>query len=279
MVGPWFSLNGRLLPVEQAVIPADDINFAYGYGVYETLKVRAGQLYFADYHEERLFHSASLLGLEHTLKPGDFVRWLQDLVAANQTVDANLKALLIGGNGPQGARLYILQLNPLFPDRKNYKQGGTAVTFEGERFLPGAKSLNMLVSTLAYRQAQAAGAYDALLVNRHRQVTEGTRTNLFVTDGTVLITPPARDVLEGVTRLTVLQTVRDLGIPVEEAPIPLDSLSGWQGAALTSTSTKIMPLRRIDDLDLPLSPLISQIMVKYDEFLLIWSKKHKIDPS
>jgi len=267
MTGAFFSLNGVVTPVDQAVVPWDDLAFAYGFGVYETLKVRHGVLYFAAMHEERLWKSAHTIGLEHRFQPGDFQRFLGQLVEANQTGDANLKALLVGGPTADEARLVILQLAPLFPDRKNYKHGGTAITWQGERVYPQAKTLNMLVSYLAYRQARTQEAYDALLVNRHGQITEGTRTNFFVTDGTSLACAPADQVLEGVTQLTVRRVIRDLGIPLEERPLPWAEAPQWQGAFLTSTSTKILPLRQIDSTVLPLSPLVDRLRLAYDQWL------------
>lgn len=267
MTGAFFSDNGALRPVTEAVVPLDDLAFAYGFGVYETLKVRHGVVYFAELHEQRLWHSARTLGLEHPFGPGDFLGFIAALVEANATNDANLKALLIGGPTARDARLVILQLAPLFPDRRSYKTGATAITWSGERVYPQAKSLNMLVSYLAYRQARLQDAYDALLVNRHGQITEGTRTNFFVTDGTTLACAPADQVLEGVTQLTVRRVIRDLGIPLEERPLPLAELGQWKGAFVTSTSTKILPLRSIDDAEVPLSPLVDRPRLAYDDWL------------
>jgi branched-subunit amino acid aminotransferase/4-amino-4-deoxychorismate lyase len=265
--GPWFSLNGELKPLGEATIGADDLAFAYGFGVYETLKVRAGVVHFAPLHEQRLWHSAAILHLEHPWKTGDFARFVQALVAANGVRDANLKALLIGGNTTSEARLYLMCLNPLFPDRKNYSQGGSAITWEGERLYPQAKSLNMLTSFLAYREAKNRGSYDALLVNRRGEATEGTRTNLFVTDGHRIFTPPASEVLEGVTKLTVQHVIREMGIELLERPLPALELSHWSGVFLTSTSTKVMPLALIDDKPVALSPVVRTLMKAYDTFL------------
>jgi branched-subunit amino acid aminotransferase/4-amino-4-deoxychorismate lyase len=267
MTGPYFCLNGTLLPIADAVVPLDDLAFGYGFGVYETLKVRHGRVYFAEMHQGRLWHSAKTIGLQHRFGEDDLVRFLAVLVEANATVDANLKVLLIGGPTAADARLAILQLAPLFPDRKAYKHGATAITWPGERVFPQAKTLNMMVSYLAYREAQTQGAYDALLVNRHDQVTEGTRTNFFVTDGTGLACAPAEQVLEGVTQLTVRRVIRELGIALEERPLPLAELTRWQGAFLTSTSTKIMPLRQIDATNIPLSPLVDRLRLAYDAWL------------
>lgn len=273
MTGPWFSHNGELKPATEATIPLDNVAYSYGFGVYETVKVRQGVVYFPEMHEERLWLSARTLDLEHPFRPGDFVRFLKDLVEANQVIDANIKALLIGGASTTDANLFILVLNPLFPDRKNYKHGATAITWKGERAFPQVKTLNMLVSYLGYREAQSLGAYDALLVNRHGHITEGTRTNFFVTDGTSLATAPGEQVLGGVTQFTVKQVIRDLGISLEERPIPVHEMSGWQGAFLTSTSTKIMPLRQIDATGLPLSPLVDRLRVAYDGWLDAYARR------
>ena len=273
MIGPFFSLNGELKPLAEATVPLDDLAYAYGFGVYETLKVRQGVVYFAELHEERLWTSARTIDLEHPFRPGDFQAFVKALVEANSIGDANLKAILVGGQGPTEARLAILALNPLFPDRKNYKHGALAITWKGERIYPQAKTLNMLASYLAYREAQHLGAYDALLINRLGHVTEGTRTNFFVTDGMALATAPADQVLAGVTQFTVKQVIRDLGISLEERPIPLAELPQWQGAFLTSTSTKIMPLRQIDTIGLPLSPLVDRLRVAYDGWLDAYARR------
>ncbi|TVR05239.1 MAG: hypothetical protein EA403_03285, partial [Spirochaetaceae bacterium] len=63
MIGPYCSINGHLVPTADATISVDDVNFQYGYGVYETLKVRDGVLFFPNLHEQRLFHSADIIGL------------------------------------------------------------------------------------------------------------------------------------------------------------------------------------------------------------------------
>lgn len=261
MIGEWASIDGKLVPVAEATVGIDDIDFAYGYGVYETLKVRKGVLFFADRHEERLYFSASAIGMSHPWRPGQMVGIVSELVRANGVADCNIKVLLVNG------RLYVMALSPLFPKRKDLKSGGTAITFEGERFYPQAKSLSMLVSTIAFRKAQEAGAYDALLVNRNGEVTEGTRTNLFATDGERVFTPPAYQVLAGVTKLTVSEVIRNLGIRLEERSLPVDSLGTWKSLFLTSTSTKVMPLSLVDEHSYEVAPIIQQIRTAYDQFL------------
>jgi branched-subunit amino acid aminotransferase/4-amino-4-deoxychorismate lyase len=267
VTGPYCSFNGKLIPSVEAVVGVDDVDFAYGFGVYETLKVRNRVLYFPELHENRLFTSAAVIGLAHPFEDGAIVRWTRDLIRANRTENANIKIMLIGGDGAQGARLYIMALNPLYPERKDYKTGAAAIIYPGERLYPQAKTLNMLMSTLAFRAARAAGAYDAILRDRHGNLTEGTRTNLFFTDGTAVYTSPAETVLEGVTKFTIRDVLRETGIPLEERTLPEKDLPRYAGYFLSSTSTKIMPLRHVGDYESSVPELVRRLMKLYDEYL------------
>ncbi len=127
-----------------------------------------------------------------------------------------------------------------------YQQGVGAVTFQGERALPHAKSLNTLVNHLARMNAGKAGEHEGLLVDRHRCVTEGSTSNLFVVQDGVLLTAPDEDVLAGVTQLELLKLAGELGLPVLQRPLPLAERVHWNEAFLTSTSRHVLPLVRID---------------------------------
>ena len=211
MTYEYFSRNGQLLPASQAVVPLDDIAYAYGFGVYETVRVSGGIVYFAQQHAARLLASAREIGLEHGFSASDTEQAIQELVRKNQAEACNVKILLVGGPTAESATLYMQCLNPLFPDRKLYKEGATLITERYQREYPHAKTLNMLPSYLAYRRALAAGAYDALLVDDEGNITEGTRTNFFGMQGRTLISPPEAGILLGVMRTVVLKVAADNG--------------------------------------------------------------------
>ena len=269
MIGHYFVHNGTLKDIAEAHVSLGDINYAYGYGVYESLKVRKGHIFFCQQHVARLWHSAQIIGIAHGFDREGVAQWLQQLVAKNQIEDANIKMMLIGGsagNG-EGANLYAILLNPLFPPRNLYRQGAATITWRGERLYPQAKSLNMLGSTLAYRRARAAGAYDALMVNQQGEVTEGTRANFFATDGKVIFTPPAAETLAGVTKSTVMQTIAELGIAIKECALPLAELHNWQGLFLTSTSSKVMPIGAVDERRFAIPEIVRTVMQNYEAYL------------
>jgi branched-chain amino acid aminotransferase len=267
MTFQYFSHNGEVLPTEQAVVPLGRVEYSYGFGVYENIRAIKARALFLDAHCHRLMKSAEIIGLEHNFTPQIVENAVVELVKANQIDTCNVKILLIGGPSKDSASLEILCLNPLFPDRQLYKTGAKAITYEYEREYPQAKTLNMLSSYLAYKKAVAAGAYDALLINRQRCITEGTRTNFFGMNGRTIISPPEAEILLGVTRDHMLKVARENRFEVVEQPIKLSEINQLPAAFLTSTSAKIMPLQQIDNQTFEITAELNELMRAFTAFL------------
>lgn len=263
----YFSLNGEIMPIAKAIIPLSNIEYSYGFGVYETLRAAKGKILFPKEHAERLMESARIIGLEHSFTANSIQANIAELVKQNQAETCNLKVLLIGANDKESANLYILCLNPLFPDRKLYSAGAKCITQKYERIYPHAKTLNMLPSYLAYREAKKVGAYDALAVNQQGCITEGTRTNFFAIKDKQIISPPEKDILLGVTRDQVLKSAQQNDFEVIESDIPLSELQNYDGFFLTSTSSKIMPISSIDDKSYQIPASLRELMQAYDAYL------------
>jgi len=267
----FFSKNGKILPIEQAVIPLSNIEYTYGFGVYESIRITNGVVYFLKDHTERLMDSAAQIGLTHPFSAPFVEESAMKLKEKTAAESYNLKILLIGGKDPS---LYILCLNPLFPDKKLYRDGVHCITYSYERMFPHAKTLNMLGSYLAYREAKRAGAYDALLLNNEGNISEGTRTNFFCIKGATLTSPPETDILLGVTRKHVAEVARKNGFALEEKSISLEDLKRYDGAFLTSTSSKILPIRTIDSFTFGQpGEALKKLIEKFDEFVLNSDRK------
>ncbi len=262
-----FSRNGELLPAAEAVIPLSNIEYAYGFGVYETVRSTDGKARFLEDHLDRLFQSADIIELRHPYGRDQIRTWISGLLDAIGDGSYNLKILLIGARKPEDCLLFILPLSPLFPDRKLYRDGATAMTFPHERMFPQAKILNMFPSYYAYSRARGQGHYDALFVNRDGNVTEGTRTNVLGIRGKTLVSPPEKQILEGVMRKHVLECAKANGYDVSEEDIPLSSLKNLDGLFLTSTSSKILPLRNVDEVELAIPEALKELMKAFDLYV------------
>jgi branched-chain amino acid aminotransferase len=285
MLGAYFCHNGALKAADKALCSLDDIELTHGFGCYETLKLRGGLVYFPEFHEERLLRSLAILGIEHALAPGMLVAALEALARANGLREANLKALAIGRQD-RPADWYILALPPVAPSADAYEKGVDCLLYRGERQFPQAKSLSLLLSTIAYRGALAEGCYDALLINGRGELSEGTRMNLFYAEAGAaahspgpLYTPPAKDVLEGITRRTLMAALATDGLPVIERPLrEEEALSGRFGLMVSSTSNKALPVRRLlrpgsAPFELPLPGFFSAVLRSYDEYLLRYAQE------
>lgn len=248
IIGDRVIMNGELVEPAAVRFDLDNLDIAYGYGCYETLKVRDGLLYFPEFHEERLLSSAAILGIQHKVRPGQVVDSLSALVAATGAHDNNLRVVMIG-HDDRPADWYAFVQPPILPAAELYRDGVDCLLFRGERHFPQAKSLSMLLSTIAYRAAQSLGCYDAILVNGRGELTEGTRTNLLYVrrdEAGVAFTPPRRDVLEGITRRTIIQALGDAGLRTVERVLTLaEATDGSCEIAVTSTSSRILPVRRL----------------------------------
>ena len=261
----YFSRNGQILPIEQATVPLSNIEYQYGFGVYESIRVVAGNPQFLDEHVERLLESAKVIGLQHSFTQVLVRESVEQLLEKNAVESCNIKILLLGGTKPI---LDILCLNPLFLDRKLYRDGVHTVTYQYERAFPHAKTLNMLQSYLAYQKAKRADAYDALLTDQEGNIVEGTRTNFLCVKGKILISPSEEKILLGVARKHVLEVAHKIGFSVEFADVKPADLSRYEAAFLTSTSSKILPIHAVDDFEFGEQPAaLKELMNAFDRFL------------
>lgn len=263
----YFSHNGAVKALKEAVVPIGNIEYSYGFGVYETIRVNNGTPYFLEDHTERLMESARIIGLEHPFSEHLIEESIVALVKKNKAETCNIKLLLIGAHHSENAQLFMLCFNPLFPDRKLYREGADFITYDYKRPFPHAKTLNMLQSYLAYRRARAEGAYDALLLDDNGCIVEGTRTNFFGLVERTLISPPESEILLGVTRKALLRVANRNHFAFHEQPITWGDIQNFDAAFVTSTSSKIIPVRSVDKGLMPeFPPALRELMQRFDEF-------------
>ncbi|MDQ1301158.1 MAG: hypothetical protein QG637_1079 [Chloroflexota bacterium] len=237
--------NGALVLPAQASITVFSPAIYGAYGVYESMQVVRGVVFAQALHLQRLARSAEILGLR---LPGDrttFDRWIADVLAANAVGDATLRLFVIGEDAEGDATVFIWPQPPQLYPPQFYAEGVPAITCAGERYLPQAKSLNTLVAFLARRQAQALGAHEALL-HHAGLLTEGSNSNLFAVMAGAVLTPPAEQVLAGVTRDLLISYAGARGISIREAPLALADLPCWDECFITSTNRHLMPVTAVD---------------------------------
>ena len=108
-----------------------------------------------------------------------------------------------------------------------------------------------LNSLLATREAKDKGFEEAILLDRHGNVSEGAGENVFaIRDGTLRTPGLDSSILPGITRDAAMRIARDLGVPVVEETLTRQDLVGADEAFFTGTAAEITPIRSVDKIEI-----------------------------
>jgi branched-chain amino acid aminotransferase len=125
--------------------------------------------------------------------------------------------------------------------------------------LRGKISGAYITSSLAKTEAVEAGFDEAILLNSQGKVCEASGMNVLMVREGQLITPgPDQDILEGITRDSILTLARDLQIPVVERAIDKSELLIADEVFLSGTAAKITPIKQVENYKLPVHRPITE---------------------
>jgi len=259
-MGVFASVNGNVVPAEQARVSVLDNGFTFGDAVYETLRTYAGRPFHLDRHLERLRASAARLGFEAPFGDEEFARRLADLLARAGNDESYIRVILTRGEGDISYRFdrvkgptLVMVVKPFEPPpERDYVEGIPVVIASVRRNHPRAldpaiKSNNLLNNILAVREGQARGAVETILLNDLGEVAEGASSNVFVVKAGQASTPPlAAGILPGITRRLVLDLCREVGVPAREETLRVADLLAAEEVFITSTTKEAAPVRTVD---------------------------------
>jgi branched-chain amino acid aminotransferase len=106
---------------------------------------------------------------------------------------------------------------------------------------------NYINSMLALNEALQSGYDEAMLLDDHGFVAEGSGENIFIVHDGVLYTPDTSSALEGITRSSIMELARDLGLTVREKRISRDEVYLADEAFFTGTAAEVTPIREVDN--------------------------------
>ncbi len=252
-------LNNRLVSDSKAKVSVFDHGFLYGDGVYETLRVYDGTVFKFDEHIDRLFHSASLIGLYIPKTPAQIKSAVYMTIKANRLKEAYVRITVSRGKGPIGLDpalcpkpTFVIMARPFKGYPASYYKKGVKVAVVSTRrnfnrsLNPAIKSLNFLNNIIAKTEAKAAGAYEAVMLNHLGYVAEGTISNIFFVKKGILHTPETGvGILNGITRKTIIDAAKKLGIKVKEGRFRPRSIHNADEVFLSNTSMEVMPVSMV----------------------------------
>jgi branched-chain amino acid aminotransferase len=258
--------NGEFVAWEDAKVHVLAHGLHYGTGVFEGVRCyeteRGPAIFRHGDHLARLEKSAELYYMELPYSQEEIGEATRELVRRNGLGSCYIRPLAFRGYGSLGLYATDAPVDVIvaaFPwgvylGEEGQRHGIRATvsswrTISGDSLIPHAKASGQyLNSILAKTEAQKAGYEEAILLDQHGHVSEGSGENVFVVRDGVLTTPGhSNAILDGITRASVVQIARDLGYGVEERDIARAELYLADEVFLTGTAAELVPVREIDD--------------------------------
>ena len=252
-------LNGEFVKATDARTSLYDQSIHYGYAVFEGIKAykthNGAQIFKATEHYERLKFSAESVSIPYTYNTQHLVDVSYELLERNNLGDAYLRPLVfcpphMGLQKAESSEIMIA----------TWEWG----TYLGDKLLrvmtssyqrPNPKGFHIQAkvsghyvnSILACQEAKDNGYDEALLLDGSDFVAEGPGANVFYEKDGKLFTPPAKNILPGITRATVLEICKELDIPVEEKLFTIAELKLADAVFFCGTAAEIIGWQSLDD--------------------------------
>jgi branched-chain amino acid aminotransferase len=250
------NIDGVITPIAEGRISVVDHGFLFGDSIYETLRTYGGKPFLFSRHFARLERSANSVFIS---LPWDraktYAEVLSTLTAAGPgehrvriTITRGVGAI---GPDPETCKspTAVIFATPFTePPQSIYNDGVEIIisTFYRSRQLGDAKTGNLLRSVLAVREANQAGAFEAITLTADGKISDGITCNVWLVQGNRLLTPSFESgILEGITREVVLDLARKAGLEVVEAILDLNEIDKSSELFLTSSTREVVPIVRV----------------------------------
>jgi len=259
-------MDGELVDWRDAQVHVLSHALHYGSGVFEGIRayetVRGPAVWHLDEHLKRLYRSAKLYHLDIPFSPEALKDATKEVIRANGLQSCYIRPLAFRGYGEIGVNPLESPVNvtiAVWPwgaylGEEALEQGVRVKVSSWRRnaqnSLPAAaKATGQYInSVLAKVESLKAGYDEAIMLNDHGYVTDGSGENIFIVRKGVLFTPPTQaGSLDGITRETTMTLARDAGYEVREENLVRTDLYNAEECFFTGTAAEITPIREVDD--------------------------------
>ncbi|MGY4800090.1 D-amino-acid transaminase [Teichococcus aerofrigidensis] len=252
-------VNGRYVPQRHASVNVEDRGYQFGDGIYEVVHLYGGGFVDEDRHLDRLERSLREIRLPMPLSRQALSHVLLEVARRNRVTEGLLYMQVTRGVArrdhpfpaepvPPALVVTVKRIKP-YP-RSIDGWGGDAITLPDLRWARrDIKSLNLLPNVLARQAAREQGAIEAILYEEESGlVTEGAATTFWIVDeaGRIRTRPLSHDILPGCTRGALMAELRQAAISYDETPFTLEDLARAREAFITSATSFVKPILRID---------------------------------
>ena len=251
-------VNGLYVPHGEAAVHIEDRGYQLGDGVYEVLAIYRSRLIDEQWHIDRLDRSLREIEMDWPVTPRVLGILMREVVRRNRITDGIIYLQVTRGVAPR-EHTFPENVQPALVMTTTAKDirglvGGAptkVITVPDQRWArPDIKTICLLPNCIARQRAKEAGCYEAWQVDRNGYITEGGMSNAWIVsaEGELLTRDTSENaILNGITRLAVLELAREAGMPMVERPFSAEEAKAAREAFVTSTTSFVKPVVQIDD--------------------------------
>jgi branched-chain amino acid aminotransferase len=259
-------MNGEFVAWEDAKVHVLTHGLHYGTGVFEGIRcydTEIGPAVFRHQdHIDRLYKSAELYYMPIPYTPEQIRQATLELIGKNGMRSCYIRPIAYRGYGTMGlfpldapvdVTIAVWEWGAYLGDEGTRNGIRAKVSswrrISNDSLIPHAKASGQyLNSILAKIESHKAGYEEAILLDDHGFVCEGSGENIYAVRDGVIITPPqTAGILDGINRKAIIQIARDLGFEVVERDIARAELYLAEEVFLTGTAAELVPVREVDD--------------------------------
>lgn len=277
--------DGKLIPWGEASVPLLSHGFSRASAIFDVFGVHVGPngpaAFRADEHIRRLMRSAELLEMDLAYSAEEIFDACKTTVKVNRLGRGLVKILAYWGEEaivdlvlesplnlaifalPESEKLVLDKPKPLSACVAKWRK------IHPETVPVGAKACsNYLNGYLARKDAYKRGFDIGIMLSTDGFLAEGSIESIFIVKDGVLRTPPLGRVLSSITRMSILQAVPEIGLPVKEGPLPADELLSADEVFTAHTGIKVEPINRLENRKFPNpGPITKQVMQLMDDII------------
>lgn len=280
-------LNGQMIPWENAKAPLLSHGLSRGSAIFEVFGVHPGpdgpKAFRMDKHLDRLFHTASCLGMELAYTKEEFAEATSKTVRANNIGRGLVKMIAYWSDEPIISLVLDAKLDTAIfavPEGDGLAldstKPATACFSKWYKLHPltvptTAKACAYYLNGMLARKSAMERGYDIGIL-RHTDgfVAEGSIESVFMVKDGILRTSPLGKILSSITRMSIIEAAKAADIEVSQAMITTDELLNADEMFTSHTGTKILPIKKFEDKELPApgpcTAKLSQIMKDITSF-------------
>ena len=251
-------VNGRYVDHREASVHIEDRGYQLADGVYEVVGVRNGKLIDEKPHLDRLDRSLKELRIAQPVSRGTLDFIIRELMRRNRLRDGLVYMQVTRGVARRDHAFPTMPVKPsLVLTTKNTRHleadAGPGIAVKSQPDIRwercDIKTVALLPNVLAKQAARENGAYEAWLVDAAGCVTEGASTNAWIVtkEGELVTRQTDSGILAGITRGTLKSIADTLQLKLVERPFSLSEAKQAREAFITSATSFVTPVIRIDD--------------------------------